>query len=263
MNTIPNVDGRIRTASGDMQRFELLGGKYQQGEQILPGAVQSFRGYELPTGRPVFIHRIPSKEAAAEEIAGLLSAGLIQSAAVRKAVLDVYEGEAYRFLVTEPDRHCVPLQDWLEREAGELPRPGTTGRTVETAPHPLELETAVSEPVKEGPIEETRISPEAEATEFARMFRAALAGKMERVRRDTIEKDEPVIRFGPTGRPATQEEVIEAPTVPAPVASATPELFSQAAEAEKGGRSTLVVLLALLGVVVVLLVMFVVVFVKR
>src|ERR1700684_3893180 len=102
-----------------MQSFELLGGKYHQGEQIVPGVIQTFRSYEVPTGRPVFIHRIPANDPAAQEIAGLLSVGLIRSPKVRKMLLDVYEGEPYRFVVTEPSRQCVPLRDWLERETGE------------------------------------------------------------------------------------------------------------------------------------------------
>ncbi len=259
-----------------MQRFELLGGKYQQGEQIVPGAIQSFRGYELPTGRPVFIHRALSKEPAALEMGGLLSAGLIRSAAVRKVVLDVYESELYRFVVTEPDRQCVPLRDWLERETGEPAEAFTGELKAAVAPLPIEPDSIAG-------TEETRVSPAVEATEFARMFRDALAGKREKARRDAL-RDEPAIGYGPTGQPALLEKPLEEEPLdqieeaaskprpieplkraeaPVPELSETPELFSRVGAVEKAGRSTLIVFLVVLGVVVVLLVMFVVIFVKR
>ncbi len=271
-----------------MQRFELLGGRYQQGEQILPGVIQSFRGYELPTGRPVFIHRIPSKEAVARDLASLLSAGLIQSAVVRKMVLDVYESEPYRFVVTEPGRQCVPLRDWLEREAGDLPEAARSAPATAVA-LPVEPDV-VTEPVEVAEVEETRVSPEVDATEFARMFRAALAGKLERERRDAL-LNAPAIGYGPTGEPAPDEEVldgepldedeleedgleeeggperrgesVETAEAAAPLPSTTPQLFSQIGETPKAARPKLIVFLVVLAVLVVLLVMFVVVFVKR
>ena len=230
-----------------MRRFELLGGKYQQGEQILPGVIQSFRAYEVPTGRPVFIHRVPSKERVAQEVAGLLSAGLIHSASVRKMVLDVYESEPFRFIVTEPARQCVPLRDWLERESGASAEAVTTGQAAPPAEVPAEPEMPVeparieaarierprvepvrrelalsepalsepagseparSEPAETDEVEGLRESADVEANEFARMFRAALAGKMERARREA-ERDDAVMGYHATGQPALYAEIEE------------------------------------------------------
>ncbi len=200
-----------------MQRFELLGGKYQQGEQILPGIVQSFRAYEVPTGRPVFIHRVSSKEAVAQEIAGLLSAALIRSSSVRKMVVDVYEREPYRFVVTEAARQCVPLRDWLERESGASPEAVTSAPVTAAARLRVEqmppFEGVRTEPARaeaEGTdeLEETREGPDVEAAEFARMFRAALAGKVERARRGA-QRDDAVTGYGATGEPTSDEEIEE------------------------------------------------------
>lgn len=295
-----------------MQSFELLGGKYQQGEQILPGVVETFRSYEVPTGRPVFIHRVEASNPAAQEIAGLVSAGLIRSPTVRKMLLDVYERDPYRFVVTEPARQCVPLRDWLEREAGEGPGEAPK-QVVETPPTPLEVEAeAVPDPVlfarsayaaepedveeideepeppkppavrslppppapvpaqpalsTEAPSAEppVELPPDAEGSEFARLFHEALSGKLERSRRAAREA-------AALGEEAPPPDVVESsrtlpieqtPVLPPAAADEFP-LFTQVAESQARGRSTLVISLVVLGVLVALLVMFVVVFVKR
>jgi len=276
-----------------MQSFELLGGKYQQGEQVVPGAIQTFRAYEVPTGRPVFIHRIASNDPAAQEIAGLLSAGLIRSSTVRKMLLDVYESEPYRFVVTEPARQCVPLRDWLEREAGDMPEPAAkpvAALEALSVEPPLKFAPAPSpDPSSAAEVEAIEPPPDAEPSEFTRLFHEALSGKLERSRRSAVPQDpaplssvsgkaplndggaapKPAVREpGPLSRTAERGDAIpdaikaplaEQAAIPAP----EPKLFSQVAEAQDAGRSRLTIFLVVLGVVVVLLVIFVVVFVKR
>lgn len=264
-----------------MQSFELLGGKYQQGEQILPGAIQSFRSYEVPTGRPVFIHRVASNDPAAQEIADLLSAGLIRSPAVRKMLVDVYETEPYRFIVTEPARQCVPLRDWLEREANEAPDavsplPAATAKIQEPAARAVK---AAAGPELEPPLaEEAAAVPppeQAESAEFARLFQQALSGKLERSRRKEAQQENPALpRLEPesdvepiVAAPANKAAVPAAEEMPvatpAPPLQASGELFTQGAAVERAGKSTLIIFLVVLAVLVLLVVMFIVVFVKR
>ena len=247
-----------------MQSFELLGGKYQQGEQILPGVIQTFRSYEATTGRPVFIHRIARNDPAAQEIADLLSAGLIRSPVVRKMLLDVYETEPYRFVVTEPARQCVPLREWLEREAGEAPTP-------EPAPAPVH---APESPLRSLPVVEAALLPEAppeeeaEAAaepapdaEFARLFQEALSGKLERSRRNTaLQNAEPEMK-PEQPKPIEQAPVIAAPLLPPSIPAPERDLF-QVVETERAGRSRLIVILVI-AVLLLLAVMVVVVFVMR
>ncbi len=274
-----------------MQSFELLGGKYQQGEQILPGVIQTFRSYEVPTGRPVFIHRIPSDNPAAKEVADLLSAGLIRSPAVRKMLLDVYESEPYRFIVTEPSRQCVPLRDWLEREADGAPESATaTSAAPVSAGPPAPLSTLpvkeaapLPEPPPEEELEATEPEPDAEASEFARLFHEALSGKMERSRRNAEkqtamalqpgganpavgqEPEEPKTAVRPGTRLFSREQQA-GPVEPVPTAAALPapehDLF-QVVEAERAGKSRLIIILVALAVLAILVVMFVFVYVTR
>lgn len=274
-----------------MQSFELLGGKYQQGEQILPGAIQTFRSYEVPTGRPVFIHRIASNDPAAKEVADLLSAGLIRSPGVRKMLVDVYERDPYRFVVTEPARQCVPLLDWLQRETEEPEEQTESAHSANTAPAPPPPARAATAPSlasrfepppeddeydEENKTEPLAPPPDADASEFARLFHEALSGKLEKARRqaalqklvstaeaapDSPLEDEPeeYVGYSPVAR---APQVIEpTPAQPAPLPE--PALFQAAVEVEDSGRSTLVIFLVVLGVLAVLIVMFIVVFVMR
>lgn len=269
-----------------MQSFELLGGKYQQGEQILPGVIQTFRSYEVPTGRPVFIHRIPSDNPAAKEVADLLSAGLIRSPVVRKMLLDVYESEPYRFIVTEPSRQCVPLREWLEGEAGEAHEAASDTVTAPTSAAPRgplsELPVKEATPLPEPPAEEERDEigagkpdADAEASEFARLFHEALSGKMERSRRSAAQ--EPAVA-PPIGEKSPVRQTFEAPKTPvrpapspqpaepAPAAAALPApehpLF-QVVEAERAGKWRLTIILVALGFLAIMLGMFVAVFMTR
>lgn len=265
-----------------MQSFQLLGGKYQQGEQILPGVIQTFRSYQVPTGRPVFIHRIPSEDPAAKEVADLLSAGLIRSPVVRKLLLDVYETEPYRFVVTEPARECVPLLDWLEREAdeGSEPEPKTASAPsarVEPIAAPHLSPKSEPAPLPEEPLEEEEEKPkviepagEGDSSEFARLFHEALSGKMERSKRSVLQQ-EPVVpkpvasaAAAPVVRPNVprSEDSPAAPAEPLPASVPERDLF-QVVETERAGRSTLVIVLVVVAVLALLLVMFVVVFVTR
>lgn len=277
-----------------MQSFEFLGGKYQQGEQILPGLIQTYRSYEVPTGRPVFIHRIPSNDPAAQEIAALLSAGLIRSPAVRRMLLDVYETEPYRFVVTEPSRQCVPLREWLEREADETPE--VAPKAVAAADSALPFLPPVKEAPELAPPSDDEVDaltpPDVDTSEFARLFEEALSGKRERSRRmgaqpqsvvaapptanekaalaPEPEQTKPVAvqpkpaARQPTATPAKKPELpVEPVPAAAPLPVPEPEMFSQAVEVEESGRSTLIIFLVVLGVFIALVVMFVVVFVKR
>ncbi len=275
-----------------MQSFELLGGKYQQGEQILPGVIQTFRSYEVPTGRPVFIHRIPSDNPAAKEVADLLSAGLIRSPAVRKMLLDVYESEPYRFVVTEAARQCVPLRDWLEREADgaaqSAPAPAaapvSAGPPAPLSTLPVKEAAPLPEPPVEEEVEATEPEPDAEASEFARLFHEALSGKMERSRRSAEkqtgialqpggakpaveqEPEEPKTAVRPGVRSVSREQQAPQPVEPVATAAAlsAPEhdLF-QVVEAERAGKSRLIIILVALGVLATLLVIFILVYVTR
>lgn len=257
----------LEQLTGHMQSFELLGGKYQQGEQIVPGVIQTFRSYEMPTGRPVFIHRIPTDNAVAKEIAELLSEGLIHSSAVRKMIVDVYETKPYRFVVTEPSYECVPLRAWLGRESREL----------------------IAEPEEKAPLAAAPIAPEAAKAEkppeppaadaeFARLFHEALSGKVERAKKTSgsptvppkpeIKQERPEQK--PLSTPASVQSAESAQPAPAepserdlPPSYQIPQLFTPESAKPSAGRSTLIVSLVVAAVVVVAIAMFVVFFVKR
>jgi hypothetical protein len=217
---------------------------------------------------------------------------LIRSPGVRKMLLDVYETEPYRFVVTEPARQCVPLRDWLEREADEAPESALAPVTapIFVAPPaqlsslPVKEAVPLPEPPAEQEMEAREPEPDAEASEFARLFHEALSGKMERSRRNAekqaavppppavtrsaVEQElqEPKTAVRPAVKLVSREQQVPRPVEPAPAAAALPpperDLF-QVVEAERAGRSMLIIVLVALGVLAILLVMFVLIYVMR
>jgi hypothetical protein len=239
----------LEQLSGYMQSFELLGGKYQQGELIAPGVIQTFRSYEVSTCRPVFIHRIPMDHAAAPELAELLSAGLIRSSAVRSMIVDLYETGPYRLIVTEAARQCVPLLDWLEREAGEL---------VETVEDKPEAQLPKEESAKEQ-VPNQKMATEnpsnsktenSRDTEFGKLFLASSA-KLERAEGAAA-----------LPRPASIPPPVEPPASELPVSTDVSQ-WSTPLLPPPTRRSNLVLFLVVLGVVAVAVAMGVVFFLKK
>jgi hypothetical protein len=101
-----------------MESFEFLGGRYTQPEQIMSGPVQAFRAQNASTGRVVFIHRVSTTEAPAEQAAllKLLTTALVKSAEAKRLVLDFGDESGYWYVVTESEPQCALLREWLQLE---------------------------------------------------------------------------------------------------------------------------------------------------
>ncbi len=130
-----------------MSSFDLLGGKYKQGEQILPGALQTFRGQEVPSGRPVFVHRVSRADEPAQQLDlfQLLSSALVRSEAVRKMILDVRDEDGWWFVITDSAPQCLLLREWLQFELGQ-PAAAKAPVTPEEPSTPLQSPLAQVEP---------------------------------------------------------------------------------------------------------------------
>lgn len=106
-----------------MELLEFLSGKYKDAERIVPGAVQTFQAKEASSGRPVFVHRIPTTGPDAQNgLVRLLSSALLRSEDVRKLVIEVADENGFCYIVTENAEQCLLLREWLQFEverAGE------------------------------------------------------------------------------------------------------------------------------------------------
>jgi len=101
-----------------MESFEFLGGRYNRPEQIMSGPVQAFKAQNAANGRTVFIHRVSTTEAPAEQAAllKLLTTALVKSAEAKRLVLDFGEESGYWYVVTESEPQCALLREWLQLE---------------------------------------------------------------------------------------------------------------------------------------------------
>ncbi|MGH9624436.1 MAG: hypothetical protein ACRD4G_08875 [Bryobacteraceae bacterium] len=122
-----------------MERLEFLSGKYKEGERIVPGAVQTFQATEADGGRPVFVHRIPTTGAEAQNgIVRLLSAALLRSEGVRKLVVEVADEDGFCYVVTQNAEQCLLLREWLQLEldgaGGKAPADQAAAAERTTAP---------------------------------------------------------------------------------------------------------------------------------
>ncbi len=134
-----------------MESFEFLGGRYNRPEQIMTGPVQAFRAQNAATGRYVFIHRISTTEAAAEqsELLKLLTTALVKSSEVKRMVLDFGEEGSYWYVVTESEPQCALLREWLHLEINAVsghPRSSTVDSAKPAVQKPAPLSTPPGEP---------------------------------------------------------------------------------------------------------------------
>jgi hypothetical protein len=120
-----------------MESFEFLGGRYNRPEQIMSGPVQAFKAQNAANGRTVFIHRVSTTEAPAEQAAllKLLTTALVKSSEAKRLVLDFGEESGYWYVVTESEPQCALLREWLQLEidsalAGAAPAARAAGHGV-------------------------------------------------------------------------------------------------------------------------------------
>ncbi len=121
-----------------MEPIEFLGGKYNGGEQILPGAIQTYRATESATGRSVFVHRITSGDDAAQQVLlyRSMAAALVRSPSVRSMVLDMRDEGSDWYVVTETAPQCLLLREWLQFELGSAMK-GSDATKIGAAQPPL------------------------------------------------------------------------------------------------------------------------------
>jgi hypothetical protein len=124
-----------------MESFEFLGGRYNRPEQIMSGPVQAFKAQNAANGRTVFIHRVSTTEAPAEQAAllKLLTTALVKSSEAKRLVLDFGEESGYWYVVTESEPQCALLREWLQLEidsalAGAAPAARAAVPAASTAP---------------------------------------------------------------------------------------------------------------------------------
>jgi hypothetical protein len=109
--------------------MSFLGGKYQPAEQVIDGAIQTFRGRQLGTGRAVFLHRIPNPTSQAQaSLLKLLLSSLYSSSVVKENVLDFGEEGDICYVVTQNLPQCLLLREWLQFE---MDRCGAASAAVE------------------------------------------------------------------------------------------------------------------------------------
>ncbi len=168
-----------------MEALEFLGGKYQQGTQILSGALQTFRAVDAASGRDVYVHRVASNDPVAQQLALLLSSALIRSAKARKLVLDVVEEDGFAHVVTETEHQCLLLREWLQLEINQAAgaeanaRPSVTPKAVpaEAPPQPAAQPAAKPEgaPAVPKSVPPPHTEAKQEPGEFTRMFMAGVS----------------------------------------------------------------------------------------
>lgn len=225
-----------------MEPLNFLGGKYQQATQILPGTLQTFRAVDTTTGRDVFVHRAPSNDPAAHQLALLLSSALVRSAKARRMVLDVIEEGGFAYVVTETEHQCLLLREWLQFEINQTGASEGAARPSSPPPPPVE---AVPPPVQQSvqpihqpvpkpngapPIPESAPPPRAEMKqepgEFTRMFMAgtaasppaeASASPLEDTQPSLPSLEEPIASELPKPEAATPQ-----PSVPEPAKAEAP-----------------------------------------
>lgn len=176
-----------------MEPLDFLGGKYEQAEQILPGAIQTFRAHDSATGRPVFVHRISLTDEPLRQssLLGLLSSALLRSPKARKMVVDVEEADGFYYVVTQTAPQCLLLREWLQCEVDD---PSTdTEELKQTLPKrpvavtqlkPVTAEAAKVVPAAPEP-------PSQHPGEFTRIFQAVIPVGAEPAATETIKTETP------------------------------------------------------------------------
>src|SRR5579884_967989 len=167
-----------------METTEFLGGKYQKPEQIKPDPVHTFKTKEVSTGRTVFVHRVSTTEAPAEQasLLRLLMSAVFRSPSARNLILDYGEEQGFWYVITQGEPQCLQLREWLQFEIDRAG--GTAGQTKTSgeAPPPPKAATPAEDPdrtqlatPKVGILTPETPSQGAsrEAGEFTRMFQPA------------------------------------------------------------------------------------------
>jgi hypothetical protein len=161
-----------------MEALDFLGGKYQRGNQILSGTLQTFRAMDPGTGRDVFVHRVASGDAVAHQLAFLLSSALVRSAKARRLVLDVAEQDGFAYVVTDTEHQCLLLREWLQFEidqaagssaASHQTGSGSASAIAETIAKPAGV------PSTPDPLPQKTAEPKQEPGEFTRMFMSGMS----------------------------------------------------------------------------------------
>ncbi len=162
-----------------METLEFLGGKYNGGEQILPGVIQTYRATEAATGRSVFVHCVASGDDPAQQLAlyRLLAAALVRSPLVRSMVLDMRDENSDWYVVTETAPQCLLLREWLQFELGNSAKAsdgkkGAAAQPVPSTPVPPPEPARASAPVPPTTPESAPppAAPVDEPGEFTRFF---------------------------------------------------------------------------------------------
>jgi hypothetical protein len=164
--------------------MSFLRGKYQPAEQIIDGSVQTFRGKQVGTNQPVFLHRIVdplSQENAS--LFRLLLIFLYSSSPAKEQILDFGQEGDICYAVTQNLPQCLLLREWLLFEldrCGEMQETAIIKREGIGDPTPYELvsqrdrETQLTaSPFRDTPIGRVAVESVVQAAgggEFARIL---------------------------------------------------------------------------------------------
>jgi hypothetical protein len=146
-----------------MESIEFLGGRYNRPEQIMSGPVQAFRAQNAANGRNVFIHRVSTTEAPAEQagLLKLLTTALVKSSEAKRLVMDFGEERGYWYVVTESEPQCALLREWLQLEIDAALANSRLGGT-----------SAAPEPIQQQPAAKPAFKPTEDSGEFTRFLKA-------------------------------------------------------------------------------------------
>jgi hypothetical protein len=201
-----------------METLKFLRGKYNGGEQILPGVIQTYRATEAATGRSVFVHRVSSTDDAGQQLAlyRLLAAALVRSPSVRSMVLDMRDENNDWFVVTDTAPQCLLLREWLQFELGNSAKMSDgkkeiVAKPVLSTPAPPE---PVQKPASDPSLVPTTLPPATHPEgpgEFTRLFTGDLPASSSKPSRaverpsnpDLLRKEDRPGRSGSVQRPHT------------------------------------------------------------
>ena len=202
-----------------METLKFLGGKYNGGEQILPGVIQTYRATETATGRSVFVHRVSSGDDPGQQLAlyRLLAAALVRSPSVRSMVLDMRDESNDWFVVTDTAPQCLLLREWLQFELGNSAKISDGKKEAGAQPvlsTPAPSPEPVQKPASGPPAVPTTLPPAThpeEPGEFTRLFTGDLPASPPKPSRvverpsnpDLLRKEDRLGRSGSVQRPHT------------------------------------------------------------
>lgn len=167
-----------------------LAGKYQPGEQVIDGAVQTFRGKQLATGKPVFLHRIPPGSPQEQEpLFKLLLVFLYSSSPAKDQIIDFGREGEICYVVTQNLPQCLLLREWLQFELercgeGDADAETKLGQASGQAPYEVvsqvvserEQRLPVAEKVQEAPVIRAPVHRRKGAEANSRAFSTAIRG---------------------------------------------------------------------------------------